>query len=379
MTGQAITFREMFAPISAEEFFERYQDRTPLHVKGATDKFSPVFSWADLNTLLNMPNVWTSQTIKVILDGNVLADEQFCRPAYGREGQAVLQPDPDRLRHFLREGATIVLDFAESLSPSIASVSAALQVWFGGPVTCNIYCSWQAHPGFGSHFDATDVIVMQVVGRKNWRVYEGRFEHPIEAPSYETTGYAQEQHEQWKGAELMSVEMQPGDLLYLPRGQYHDALATSEASLHLTFGVTQATGQDVLMQLTETFIDDPLFRKPLPSFDDEAAHAAHIAQLADHMRAVIADTGASDAIRGFQYSRAFMCCYPQYFLPDRTDPMIFRVQSLGASVVPQDGGYMLVTPHGKAPLDQPAAALAEWAMTRDYFSDRELSAAAEEL
>jgi hypothetical protein len=32
------------------------------------------------------------------------------------------------------------------------------------------------------------------------------------------------------------------DFLYLPRGQYHDALTGSQASLHVTFGVAPATG-----------------------------------------------------------------------------------------------------------------------------------------
>jgi len=36
--------------------------------------------------------------------------------------------------------------------------------------------------------------------------------------------------------------MKPGDILYLPRGQYHDALTGDRASLHVTFGVAPATG-----------------------------------------------------------------------------------------------------------------------------------------
>jgi len=378
MSGQAITFRDMLAPVGAEEFFADHYDRKPLVVPGASDKFDAVFSWAALNGLLDMANVWTGNTVKLVFDGQVLAEPQFCRPAYGREGRTVLQPDPERVRHFLREGATMVLDFAESLSPSVASVAAALQVWFAGPVTCNIYCSWRTHPGFGSHFDATDVVVMQIIGSKKWRVYEGRIEHPVEMPGYETTGLPQDYHEQQKGAELMAPELTPGDLLYLPRGQYYDALASSEASLHLTFGVTQATGHDVMMQLTDTFIDDPLFRKPLPSFDDAEAHAAHIRMLADRMRDIIADTEASDAIRGFQYGRAFMYCYPQYTLPDRSDPEIFRVQGLGARLVRRGAGFQLQTQSGKAPVGDDGAKLAEWVLSRDYFSGEEFSEAADE-
>ena len=293
MTGQAITFREMLAPASAEEFFERHHDSRPLYVPGADAKFAGVFSWDSLNGLLNMPNVWTNRTVKLARGGDTLPSEAFCRPVYGREGQTVLEADPAKVRGHLRDGATLVLDFVECLSPPIASVAAAMQVWFGGPTTCNLYCSWQAQQGFASHFDTTDVIVLQIAGRKKWRVYEGRFDQPVEAPGFETTGLPQDVHERNKGAPTMTPELTPGDLLYLPRGQYHDALASSEASLHLTFGVTQATGNDVLMQLSDAFVDDPLFRKPFPRSDDEAAHDAHIRALADHMRDIVADPASS--------------------------------------------------------------------------------------
>lgn len=373
MSGQAITFRDMLAPVSAEDFFERHYDSKPLHVPGATDKFASVFSWSALNDLLNMPNIWTGRTVKLAFDGETVPAEQFCRPVYGREGQTVREADPAKMLRFLRDGATLVLDFVECLAPPVASVAAAIQVWFGGPTTCNLYCSWRGQQGFASHFDTTDVIVLQIVGSKKWRVYEGRFDFPVEAPGYETTGYRQEFHEQHKGAVLMTPELTPGDLLYLPRGQYHDALASTEASLHLTFGVTLATGHDVLMQLSDAFIDDPLFRKPFPPFDDEAAHDAHVCALADHMRRIITDPAASDALRGFQHDRAFLFCYPQYGLPDRSDPVIYRVQGLKARLVRRGAGHQLQTQSGKAVLGEAETKLAEWVLSRDFFSGEELA------
>ena len=376
MSGQAITFREMLAPVSAEAFFERHYDCKPLHIPGGDGKFASVFSWDALNALLNMPNVWTGRTVKLARDGDTLPAEAFCRPVYGREGQTVLEADPAKVRGHLRDGATLVLDFVECLSPPVASVAAAMQVWFGGPTTCNLYCSWQAQQGFASHFDTTDVIVLQIAGRKTWRVYEGRFEHPVEAPGFETTGFPQDFHERNKGAVTMTPELTPGDLLYLPRGQYHDALASSEASLHLTFGVTQATGHDVLMQLSDAFVDDPLFRKPFPPSDDEAAHDAHIRALADRMRDIIADPSSSEALRRFQHDRAFLFCYPQYALPGRDEPAIYRVQGLGARLVRRGAGHQLQTESGKAALGEADAKLAEWVLSRDFFSADELAEAA---
>jgi ribosomal protein L16 Arg81 hydroxylase len=50
--------------------------------------------------------------------------------------------------------------------------------------------------------------------------------------------------------------MKPGDVLYLPRGQYHEALASSDASLHLSFGIGQPTGIDVISRLLKSLPDE---------------------------------------------------------------------------------------------------------------------------
>jgi hypothetical protein len=198
----------------------------------------------------------------------------------------------------------------------------------------------------------------------------------VEALGFETTGYPQDFHERNKGAVAMTPELTPGDLLYLPRGQYHDALASSEASLHLTFGVMQATGHDVLMQLADAFAGDPLFRKPFPHFDDEDAHNAHIRALADRMREIIADPASSDAVRRFQYDRAFQFCYPQYALPGRDDPAIYRVQSLGVRLVRRGAGHQLQTGASRMSLGEADVKLVDWVLSRDFFSDAELAEAA---
>lgn len=368
MSRQSITFREMLAPLPAEEFFDGWKDRRPIHLPGGGDKFASLFSWREMNRLLDMANVWSGRTMKIVMDGNALASESFCRPVYNREGERAMQADPARVRRRLRDGATMVLDFIESFSPSVASVCAALQVWFGGPATCNLYCSWEERQGFRAHFDTTDVVVLQIAGRKTWRVYTGRFENPVDLPGYETTGFPQDRHEQNKGDLLAALDMTPGDLLYLPRGQYHEALAAGGGSLHLTFDIGQATGHDLLANLQDRIMDDPLFRMPMPSFDDARAHDAHLRRLADRARDLVRDPDATASFQKAQRQRAFLFCYPEFGLPDRGDPVLYRVRGLAARL---DGGA-LRTLAGVTPLESAEASLAEWILARDFFEAGEL-------
>ena len=58
--------------------------------------------------------------------------------------------------------------------------------------------------------------------------------------------------------------MKPGDVLYLPRGQYHDALTGDRASLHVTFGVAPATGLAVFKLLESALAQESEFRAYLP-------------------------------------------------------------------------------------------------------------------
>jgi len=63
----------------------------------------------------------------------------------------------------------------------------------------------------------------------------------------------------------MSIEMQPGDTLYIPRGVLHDAIATEQTSLHVTLGVYAITLRDVLLEMTQQLAaENPLYRRSLP-------------------------------------------------------------------------------------------------------------------
>src|SRR3546814_6827189 len=99
--------------------------------------------------------------------------------------------------------------------------------------------------------------------------------------------------------------MQPGDLLYIPRGQYHDALASSEACLHLSFGITQPTGRDFFTVLMRSLPEDPLFREKLPHFDDLASHDAHVQKLADRLHAILCKPETAEQMRQIQRQRVF--------------------------------------------------------------------------
>ena len=344
--ARRVRFRDLLQPMAPEEFFDRYFGCEPVHFPGPADRFAEVFSWDRAAALLDMTTIWSASTLKVVLDGELAHPSQYCFASQTRDGTPIQQPDPVKVQALIRRGATISLNFVETISPEIAGIAAALQCWLSGEAVCNIYCSWSGHQGFKSHFDFHDVFVLQIAGKKVWNIYEGQFEESANIEGYRSTSFSDEYVRKAKGPVKMEVTMTPGDVLYIPRGRYHDALATSEATLHLTFGVEFLSGCYLLGAIANNLQDEPFFRQVLPRFDEPDAHRAHMEKLADHVHAFMLQSSLADSIREQQRRRAFAHCFPSYALPSAQPKQIFRVRSLRTRLVRRGPGWRLDRPQG---------------------------------
>lgn len=370
-----IGFRDLLAPMTPEDFLDGHFDRNPLHCHGPADRFAGVFTWEQAATLLNMTTLWSASTLKVVLDGKLVRAEDYCVSQQNRDGAPVPQPDPERVQALVRQGAAISLNFVETMSPEIAAIAAALQCWFDGEAVCNIYCAWSGHQGLASHFEFHDAFVLQIDGTKVWNVYEGRFDQAAHIEGYHSDSFTDDFHAKARGAAQMEARMAPGDVLYIPRGQYHDALATSDASMHLTFGVEFLSGFYFLGAIADALQQEPFFRQTLPRFDNPDAHRAHLLKLAEQVHAYMLKPGLARTIRKQQRQRAFAHCFPSYALPSAEPPQVFRVRSLRTQVVRHGPGWRLERPNGGHDLSDDDGRLAEWLLPQDYFTTGEAVAA----
>jgi ribosomal protein L16 Arg81 hydroxylase len=276
------SFQDFLAPVTVEQFRRAHLDRAPLHIPGPPDKFAGAMSWDELNRLLDMTAIWSSQSLQLALDCRMIPPERYCRRGMDRSGRPAWQPQPALVRGLLRQGASVLLNDIDTLSEGLRAVAGLLERALGARVQINLYCSWHERQAFPSHFDTHDVFALQIAGEKRWTVYRGRFDQPIAHPSFQSLGQAY--HDQAKGDVLSTVDLRPGDLLYLPRGQYHDALATGATSIHLAVGATEPIGIDLLSALFEDAVADPAFRRRLPAADEAGVLTAHVGRLAARAR-----------------------------------------------------------------------------------------------
>jgi ribosomal protein L16 Arg81 hydroxylase len=379
MLTPPFSFDAIMAPLGAARFFAEYEGKRPLHLKGAADKFAEVMTWARLNALLGQATIWSQHSLVIALDGEIVPAARYCAPAVGRDGGQVLRPDPDKVKDFVRRGATLVANDIDHLSAGLTAFAAAMEQGLGGKVQGNLYLSSRRRQGFGAHYDTHDVYAVHVEGTKTWHVYEGRVQDPIAHALFKRL--PREHHEKAKGAKLMDVHMEPGDLLYLPRGQYHDALADEGGTVHIAFGITYPIGMDVMTFLFDRVAAEPEFRANLPRPDGPEAAAAlqeRLTVLGDKIRTVLAEPGTAAQIaalqRGFRYPRH------AYDLPDLLEQPAdarFRVRAKGVRLVQQGGRYGLLQEGSRAATEVPAnvSALVGWVLERREFARSELAAA----
>jgi hypothetical protein len=79
----------------------------------------------------------------------------------------------------------------------------------------------------------------------------------------------------WEGT------LEDGDLLYIPRGWWHVALPLAEPTLHLTVGIHNRTGLDLLRWLAERMRASETFRRDLPRMSSAQVRAEHAARMRD--------------------------------------------------------------------------------------------------
>ncbi|MCO6415370.1 cupin domain-containing protein [Siccirubricoccus sp. KC 17139] len=382
-----LSLDDLLAPMSPAQFFAEYHDRQPLHVKGGAAKFASVLSWRQINRLLDMTHIWSSHSLQLVLDGNKVPPEQYCGRATSRDNEQLWQPEAAKVRDWVGRGASLVLNDVDSLTPGLAAISAALEGAGLGKAQANVYVSWQSHKAFPAHFDTHDVWAVQVEGEKTWNIWEGRADWPIPHPAFRAMGQAQ--HEQAKGRLREKVTLRAGDLLYLPRGWYHDALAEAPASVHIAYGVHAVHGIDLMNILLDRAVRDVEFRKPLPRQDGSAAarfaltaRAGQLGQrLAEFCREPQVMAVLEQFVAGYRYQRggndllaARGLAAPAAAAEDAA-AAVFRVLAGGAKPVRRGADWVLKTAAGVVPLSPPEAEAAGWILGRPDVAEGELRAA----
>jgi hypothetical protein len=124
-------------------------------------------------------------------------------------------------------------------------------------VLVNLYAGWRTDNGFNVHWDDQDNLILQVAGRKRWKIWNQTRPYPFKEDVVDTSKPPAEEPA-WDGI------LEAGGLLSVPRGAWHVAYPLDEPSLHLTVTIQNYTGIDLLRWLAEQLKSSEAARMAIP-------------------------------------------------------------------------------------------------------------------
>ncbi len=230
-----------------------------LHLKNNSSLNREIMNVQKFNDLISMHNSWNASNFKMVLDKKPINFSQYS--TQGEDlGFSKTSPDPEKVQNFIRKGASLVLNDIIYLSKNIKNFAIDLQKVTLGKCQANLYFSMQSHQAFGPHFDTHDVFALHCDGEKTWNIYETLEDNPINHPIFKSD--LNERTEK-AGKVIEQVQMKPGDLLYLPRGKFHDALASKNGAIHIAFGINYLKPIDIIQFIWEKLITNAFLRSDI--------------------------------------------------------------------------------------------------------------------
>lgn len=146
----------------------------------------------------------------------------------------------------LDEGYTMVLDGVDLRDPTSVRLAEMFERLFGCAVNINGYLSTRTHTSFGTHWDDQEVVILQLLGRKDWTV-----EQPVAlSPLKSSHGDATSDEVVWEG------RVNPGDAVYIPRGWSHLVSGIDELSYHYTITIPRVHGVTILNRVLERLAEE---------------------------------------------------------------------------------------------------------------------------
>ncbi|XP_071996864.1 ribosomal oxygenase 1 [Engystomops pustulosus] len=250
-------FEWLISPLKPEEFFRCIWETRPALLKRHNSKYyDGFFSTAEFDRILREDNV----QFGVNLDVTSYTDG--VRETHNPSGRAL----PMVVWDYYKNGCSLRLLNPQSFSSPVWNVLSVLQELFGSMVGANTYLTPPGTQGFAPHYDDIEAFVVQLEGKKHWRVYSPRNSSET-LPQFSSVNF----NDGDIGEPILETILEAGDLLYFPRGFIHQGDCLPDAhSLHITVSSFQRNSwADLLDKLLPAALqiaaeDDVEFRKGLP-------------------------------------------------------------------------------------------------------------------
>jgi ribosomal protein L16 Arg81 hydroxylase len=250
-------FSDLLTPIEESYFFSEYWEKKLLVIQGRCEEY-----YDELLTINDIDHILTSTwlrspSLRLVKDGREMNLASYTKSFnWGMKTFRDVIDVPQVISAYL-QGVTIVLEALHQYWKPLALFCDALTKKINLRFQSNVYVTPPKAKGLSPHYDSHDVFILQIFGSKCWKFYEPTIQLPNKRFRFN-----KEKSE--IGNLIKEVKIQRGDLVYIPRGYAHEALATKDSSIHITVGINSYEWIELFKTAIDELENAPEFRKSLP-------------------------------------------------------------------------------------------------------------------
>ncbi|OQR79844.1 MYC-induced nuclear antigen-like [Tropilaelaps mercedesae] len=219
------------ANMSVSEFFATKWEKSPLAMhstENTAGRLEAVFSAAFLKKLLDThkkQQFTKGFTYRIDFQAAKFVDGEYIeidKKATNCLADGKSPVDFDQLEGFLKDGYTIQMPEPQRFQPALHALMEPLESYFGALVTANAYLAPPGGQMRPPRFDNEDYFVLQTEGAQTWKLYQATVEL---ATQFSDTLSVNE-----IGKPKKTETLNPGDVLYMPRGTIFQTAAGPSAT-----------------------------------------------------------------------------------------------------------------------------------------------------
>lgn len=281
------SFASLISPITVDQFFTEYWEKNFLRIhRESHSYYNQILKVGDLDQYLQDQNI-PPHFIRVVKNEFEYEARTWTNLEEMRTGDTCRVLAVDKLFSAFEAGGTIILNRAHKYIPSLTQFAVRLEHELKFSVTTNLYLTPPHSRGLFTHFDPHCVMILQISGRKKWRLYHVAETLPAGHIDYLTS-------QETVGTPAYECILQPGDLLYVPRGLVHEADTLDQSSVHITLGLKTKSWFHLIEDLAALAMTDPIFRQGLPpGLSGEREQENFLQAFTQHFQRLWEKTGAT--------------------------------------------------------------------------------------
>jgi ribosomal protein L16 Arg81 hydroxylase len=263
----ASSLDQLVAPLTRDEFLSVFRERKLTLLRDAKGaRYSTWISWDAIRRLIERGEYPRGRGDFRVSKESVMIPQA----RWSKDGKV----DVGVLEECLAKGFSVIMSHIEPFVPPLGTLCADVKSRLSEVSYAGVIVTSGDDGAFKLHYDPEDLIIVQVEGTKRWQIFGPAVANPVVGMPKPAAP---------KAAPVFDEVLEPGDLLFVPAGNWHHCQAGPGRSVHLGLFFVPPTGYHAVKALASELLAEEVFRTPLTRLGAPAELAAIEARIKDRL------------------------------------------------------------------------------------------------